>query len=349
MREHAWLSTLLLAACGPDVATDVASQALINGSFAGGSSPYVGWIGAPSSGCTATLIGRRTALTAAHCFADHEHVAFCVYPCANLSGCTPQCADGFVIRDPAYTESSSVTRFDHDAAIVKLASDFTTLTGIQPRRIGSTPGEGASMRLVGYGCTDPANPVGTAGVLYTGTNTIDAVTAERLEYDDTSRAYSCAGDSGGPALIEGTDCELGVMVGQQTSCTLFICDTDWQITRLDTKLAWIQSASQDPSVHGCGQAACGDAFCQSPESCASCPLDCGTCGPVCGDHVCADGETAESCPVDCGPVCGNGECEAGESCTSCPDDCPCPCPPGRVHCCGELECIPAPVCRRRGC
>src|SRR6185503_9461141 len=37
MREHAWLSTLLLAACGPDVATDVASQALINGSFAGGS------------------------------------------------------------------------------------------------------------------------------------------------------------------------------------------------------------------------------------------------------------------------------------------------------------------------
>src|SRR5215510_10942791 len=60
--------------------------------------PYVGSIGT----CTATLIGRRTALTAATCALDEARVSFCHYPCAQIGGCAGQCVLGTVHRNPGY-------------------------------------------------------------------------------------------------------------------------------------------------------------------------------------------------------------------------------------------------------
>ena len=47
--------------------------------------------------------------------------------------------------------------------------------------------------------------------------------------------------------------------------------------------------------------ACGDDVCTLPESCRSCPDDCGPCAAdVCGDGFCDPPEDAASCVADCG-------------------------------------------------
>lgn len=84
---------------------------------------------------------------------------------------------------------------------------------------------------------------------------------------------------------------------------------------------------------------CGNGTCTLPETCSSCPSDCGACLPVCGDSSCAVGtETCASCPADCGvctPTCGNGLCQPPETCQSCQADCG--------------ACLPEPSCGDNSC
>ena len=100
----------------------------------------------------------------------------------------------------------------------------------------------------------------------------------------------------------------------------------------------------------CQEPGCGDGHCEAPESCTSCPKDCGPCeanccaphegagcdNPTCqeivcdGDVFCCNGSWDDLCAqsavlhcgiCDGGPACGDGSCDLGESCESCPWDC----------------------------
>ncbi|HLD80608.1 MAG TPA: hypothetical protein VJA40_01255, partial [archaeon] len=73
---------------------------------------------------------------------------------------------------------------------------------------------------------------------------------------------------------------------------------------------------------------CGDGACLLPETCATCPNDCGSCPlPYCGDSHCQGvllGETCATCPSDCCSLCGDRVCDGafyGETCATCPQDC----------------------------
>lgn len=59
----------------------------------------------------------------------------------------------------------------------------------------------------------------------------------------------------------------------------------------DESCATLASAS----CHFC----CGNGRCESGESCARCPEDCGTCTAECGNDNCEVGETCGTCPQDC--------------------------------------------------
>ncbi len=88
----------------------------------------------------------------------------------------------------------------------------------------------------------------------------------------------------------------------------------------------------------CTQEHCGNDVCGKKETCVTCERDCGTCGG-CGDGVCEDGETCASCAADCGrcnnEFCGNGVCARRESCTACARDC---CPGTIAQCTVATDC-----------
>ncbi len=60
------------------------------------------------------------------------------------------------------------------------------------------------------------------------------------------------------------------------------------------------SVTTDWRAASCGGTVCGNASCESGESCSTCPADCGTCPAVCGNDSCESGETCASCQADCG-------------------------------------------------
>jgi V8-like Glu-specific endopeptidase len=303
-------SILLLAlACNQPPPPTEESSAIVNGALDYGD-PAVGYI---STGCSAALIGRRTILTAAHCVASEgERIEFCNCTGAGQStaGCGP-CMWGTGHIYPYFDHRYGNDYDDpaHDAAVIALDGDFPATFGVVPLRIGTAPSENASIRLVGYGY----DGAGGSGYKRTGNNTISDTSSDTFDYDDTSQAYGQFGDSGSPVLYSASDCEVGVYVAMTATniLNLFSVDWDYTSTRIDNKMWWIQS--WDTSVLGCGQTNCGDGFCQSPESCFSCPTDCGACNPA---NPCAGQPDGTDCGDDCctgfmkcqGGVCTNGSC-----------------------------------------
>ena len=297
---------------------------------------------------TGTLIGRRTVLTAAHLSFSGTTVEFCDFPCGNIYNCPATCVSGTFRRDPQHDPHT----FEHDVGLVRLNDDFTAITGIYPDRLGGPPSEGDVIEIIGYGCTVWYTTTGQ-GQKHGGINNVADINPEVIDYDDLNQAYGCFGDSGGPMLLPGTDCEVGVIGGLDPG----VFDSDFGASRVDTKIDWIlsnvndNSTVNDPSVNLCGQTTCGDTLCMSPENCSSCPQDCGTCG-VCGDGVCSANESCAFCPADCGvcaPYCGDGICNGGEDSDSCLVDCPVHCPSGQVDCCGDGNCMPRTTCQHVVC
>ena len=97
---------------------------------------------------------------------------------------------------------------------------------------------------------------------------------------------------------------------------------------------------------------CGNAICESNESCSSCETDCGKCPPICGNSKCEAGETCESCSADCGackpkPKCGDGVCSSDETCSTCPCDCGKCSPPTPI--CGNGKCETGETCETCAC
>lgn len=298
-----WLSlACALAACVlDDVST--ATQPITNGTLTTGDPAVIALVDPQDHvGCTATVIGPHTAITAAHCVADRDPRTLRALFGASL-------ADGTFV---AVSDARAHPMFDRE----KLAHDIAMLTlrepspaaplAIDTRAIDQTLVD-TMFRVVGYGAT--ASGVGDTGFKREGLARISAVTANELTaVPDPSQP--CRGDSGGPALLASDAIAAVVSRGDAA------CSDHATYARIDVARAILVDPYLAETAPGTAQT--GDA-CLYDGHCAE-----GPCAEAPGDpssYVCSQACTLDSeCPAEM--ECASGWCrypepaEGGCGCSS---------------------------------
>ncbi len=161
-----------------------AGSRLINGTpVPAGTWKEVVRIRSDGAGCTATVVGPRAIITAAHC--------------AKTGGTATFTIDG-VNYSAVMTRSPVYPGQDHD---VSLGIVTPEIKGITPASIGGAATTGTGITLLGYGCINAGGGGGNDGILRMG----DSAIVEFAGFDMVSRkaggAALCFGDSGGPAFV----------------------------------------------------------------------------------------------------------------------------------------------------
>jgi hypothetical protein len=230
IRTSAVLVLVLAVGCGaePEL-VQVGRQAIVNGQPYGGH-PSVGELYQTKGYCTATLIGKKTVLTAAHCLTPGSDFAF------RAGGVSYKAVS--VHPHPSYAANSN----SFDIGVMLLAQE-PPIASIPIAT--SAPSVGQKVTLVGFGVTgETANDHGTKRI---ATTTITKVTSMHVIWM-ANPGGTCYGDSGGPAFatINGQEVQVGVTESGDPPCGTKDFDT-----RVDTFASWIsQTAGGDVNLGG---------------------------------------------------------------------------------------------------
>jgi V8-like Glu-specific endopeptidase len=240
LRRTAVFALGLLVACGPtesgsDGTAEIGSVApkITAGTKTSGY-PSVGYLTSGGVSCTATLIGRREVLTAAHCI-DSQSGRF------SVGGSNRPWSTAHVHE--AYDKNT----LDNDLAVVILDS---AVTGVEPSSLGTAAvAGGQTITLVGYGYTSFSGG-NSASEKYVGTNQVASVGSKWFSYRGGSN--NCSGDSGGPSFAG------AVVVGVHSSGEgNAYCSTTGYDVRVDPYVSWIESKATG-DLGGGGDASCAD-------------------------------------------------------------------------------------------
>lgn len=304
-----------LAACGP---TAVPAHAARSDAILGGTPDPVDsdvfllelhLDGGRTALCSATLISSKILLTAAHCVDPASHGSATLTARAmnkpddtNLS--TSDFIDAAELHlHPQWSAGSPTSGYD--LALVLLVRAPANAT---PRPLSrSVPVQGAPLRVIGYGRT--AAGTADSGTRRSANTSITSVTADHLDLGVAGSLGTCVGDSGGPALVTGTD---GVeRVAGVHSYGSALCGEGSDV-RVDRQLAFIDAwlDLKDPAL--CS----ADGRCQ-PTGCTPADSDCVCVADAFCNPACPDLSTDPDCPPDCVQ---NGVCSA-EACPRPDPDC----------------------------
>jgi hypothetical protein len=223
---------LLLPACGEGLLDpERLEQAIVNGQVTSGYPTAVPLYEGGQFSCSATLIGKQTLLTAAHCV-----TAGASYK-AVVGGVTIAVASA--VTHPSY-DAQAIT---NDVAVMRLAS----AAPIPPIAISTVPPTvGLPLEIVGYGCI--AENDQSYGTKRVAKNTVKSVLTDQFMFTGSTGAIGghCYGDSGGPtyAVVQGLLTQIGVH-----SWGPVPCGGDNYDARVDVFASWIaQQAAGDVSL-----------------------------------------------------------------------------------------------------
>ncbi len=140
--------------------------------------------------CSATAIGPRTVLTAAHCYGRTGEIKDAVLLTSNLVSFKAQCEQA-----PLYSNNIE----DHDMALCKTERDLGLPSYASVGTVG--PKIGDVITLSGYGCKSGTTPRGgNDGILRVGEASVTRLVSEHQHWFYTVGSSAlCFGDSGGPA------------------------------------------------------------------------------------------------------------------------------------------------------
>ena len=212
--------------CGLDPEAVVQSQEPITDGRACAEHPEVGLFRLGRLVCTATLVGRRTALTAAHCLGAAGPATLVLegksYPVEKT------------LQHPEWDSKSLA----NDLAVVRLVGD----PGVAPAAVVTrAPTQGMDLRLIGFGVTDEAAQ--DAFIKREADNRLAELLSTRFTVSGSGAGHGniCHGDSGGPALVEVAG--VAVLVGV-ASAGIPPCGTVAYFSRVDAYVAWLRESSE---------------------------------------------------------------------------------------------------------
>jgi V8-like Glu-specific endopeptidase len=194
--------------------------------------PAAGFFHTKTRPATATLIGRRTVITAAHCidegFAHKFEIGGKLYEIESAVR-HPE----FVVNKGDLTRMDPLDRADHDLAIVRLKEAPPIVPAVVN---ASRMNRGQAIVVVGYGETELNK--NDRGVKRRAQNFVERITPNKIEFRGPQSV--CHGDSGGPsfAQVQGQTLLVGVHSVVSNPCGRFGVDM-----RVDFYLDWIRQAS----------------------------------------------------------------------------------------------------------
>ncbi len=265
------LATHGLTGCNPEAPIDALRRPITEGQKHLGH-PAIGVLtfartATDEGACTATLVGNRVVITAAHCLVYPKQVF-------TLAATTSEPERHFPAREVVYhPDFDPKVPWKNDLGVVLLA---------QAPPIGSMrlnplpPSVGDAITLIGFGETEKGAK--DNGVKRIATNEVSAVRSLFFEVSGSKGSYgnACYGDSGGATLAAdaaGNESIIGLLSYITGACG----ESNTFVTRVDVHLPWLRKvtkgdlhivgetppandglASDDAGAHGDGQDPGGD-------------------------------------------------------------------------------------------
>ena len=258
--------------------------------------------------CTATLIGARTLLTAAHCADGVIGQSVQILAINGPKLYSNDDTDYIEITEKRVHTGWGGNPGENADDLALLLLEHTVTVPPKPWNLSaSNVGSGKPVRMVGYGNTE----TGGSGSKKETAQEIDQVTTHLLHFDQRNGHGVCQGDSGGPVFATGTDgVERIIGVASFVSGG---CDYAGAHTRVDAYAAWITTWLQEKETPTCARDGLCKQGCQTPDIDCTCGAD-GQCTTACSDPT-LDPDCGKNCAKD--SVCS----ETGTKCAVADPDC----------------------------